>query len=110
MNETKRKRLEKQILRLAAEITYRRLKNPDVGFVTYTSCSLSEDGSVAEIKVSVYDYKTDGGASIRALNRASGLFRSLIGKNLQIKNTPEIRFVYDDTIEKMDKIDSLIDS
>jgi ribosome-binding factor A len=108
MNETRIKRLEKQILRLAAEITYRRLKSPDVGFVTYTGCTLSNDGTIAEIKVSVYDYQTDNGKSIRALNRANGVFRSIIGKNLRLKNTPEIKFVPDDSLEKMDKIDALL--
>jgi ribosome-binding factor A len=109
MNETKRKKTEKQILRLAAEITYRKLKNVEIGLVTYTSCELSIDGSHADISVSVYDAENDNGKSINSLNRAAGFFRNLIGKSMGLRNAPEIRFVPDTSYEKMQKIDSLID-
>lgn len=109
MNETKRKRIEKQILRLAAEITYRKLKNVEVGFVTYTSCELSADGSRADISVSVYDREKDNGKSLASLNRAAGFFRNLIGKSMGLRNAPEIRFVPDTSLEKMEKINTLID-
>ncbi|MDH4200081.1 MAG: 30S ribosome-binding factor RbfA [Spirochaetia bacterium] len=108
MNETKRKRLEKQILRLTSEITYRKLKNIEMGFITYTGCSLKEDASRAEITVAVYT-ELENGNSIKNLNRAAGFFRSLIGKSLGLRNSPEICFVPDTSAEKVQRIDSLLD-
>jgi len=112
MNETKRKKLEKQILRLVAEITYRRLKNVETGLITYTSCSLSSDGSHAEISVSVFENADtpDNGKSIQSLNRAAGFFRNLVGKSMGLRNAPEIKFIADNSYEKIQRINSLIDS
>lgn len=109
MNETKRKRLEKQILRLTAEITYRRLKNIELGFVTFTSCEISEDSHHVKIGVAVYGDKKESQASLKGLNGAAGFYRSLIGKNLALRNAPEIHFFLDTSYEKIEKINSLID-
>jgi len=109
MNETKRKRIEKQILRLCAEILLRKVKNVEVGLVTFTGCALSVDGSRADVSVAVFGEENEDGKSINSLNRAAGFFRNLIGKSMGLRNAPEIHFIHDTSYEKLEKINSLID-
>ena len=108
MNETRRLRLEKQILRLLAEITYRRLKHPDIGFVTYTRCEMSEDGSMAKVYVSIMN-DDEVKPSLNGLKQSAGFIRSLVGKNLGLRNSPRIVFVLDESLKNADRVDQLID-
>jgi ribosome-binding factor A len=111
MNDTRRKRLEKQILRLVADLSFKGLKNPDIGFVTFTECSLTIDGSYARIKVSVYE---EGEymqmKSIHALNSAVGFIRKRIAKNIPLRVIPQINFILDTSLADMEKMNNILDS
>ena len=45
----------------------------------------------------------------RALQRASGYLRSQIAHRIELYTTPELRFVYDESVERGDKLSQLID-
>lgn len=119
-NEIQTLRLEKRILELTSELFYREMKDNDIGFVTFTGCTLNSDLSVAKIGVSVYATEAEPQTetneirgqtfALKALQKASGFFRSRIGKALRLRISPKIEFFLDDTFEKQAKIDSLIDS
>ncbi|UKI57946.1 MAG: 30S ribosome-binding factor RbfA [Clostridium sp.] len=42
------------------------------------------------------------------LNNASGFFRSLLAERLQIRHTPELKFIFDESIEYGQKIEEII--
>jgi ribosome-binding factor A len=75
------------------------MNDPRIRFVTITYADVSKDLSVAHIGFSVL---TDDTGTIKdaqaGLNSASGRVRKLIGERVSTRKTPEIRFVYDDTI------------
>ena len=109
MNETKKKRLEKRILRLIAELSYRGLKDPHIGFVTFTRCELSSDNSVARVYVSVFEEEPEKTKSMQALKRAAGFIRKRVGDAIRMKMVPSIHFVLDTSLEDAQRIDQLID-
>ncbi len=42
------------------------------------------------------------------LNRKKKVFRKYLGQSLRIKNTPELKFYYDNTIEESNRINELL--
>ena len=44
-----------------------------------------------------------------ALNKAKGFIRTELAKRVQIRHTPELRFVIDESIEYGNKIDNIIE-
>jgi len=109
MNETYRKRLEKRILRLIAELTHKSLKDPDIGFTTFTKCELSSDGAYAKVYLSVYEKKEDQMKTIKALSRGEGFIRHRIAKNIPMRIIPRISFFLDESFDVADKINDMID-
>ena len=75
------------------------VRDPRVKFVTITYADVSKDLSVAHIGFSVL---TDDPGTIEdaqaGLDSARGRVRKLIGERVSIRKTPEIRFVFDNTI------------
>jgi len=73
--------------------------DPRVRLVTITYADVSKDLSVAHIGFSVL---SDDPGTIKdaqaGLDSARGRVRKLIGERVSTRKTPEIRFVFDDTI------------
>lgn len=104
MKEIQKKRLEKRILLLMAEIYFRELKNPAIGFATFTRVELNEDLSKARIFVSVMEDAEGRKETMRALRNASGFVRGIIGRRIRMRNVPQIEFIPDKTLETLDGI------
>jgi ribosome-binding factor A len=47
-------------------------------------------------------------ASARALGRAATFLRRQIGSRLRLKRTPELRFIYDDSVAGQDRIERIL--
>jgi len=47
--------------------------------------------------------------NIKALNKAAGYLRSLLAKRLKLRTTPKLRFHYDATMTRGNRLSSLID-
>ena len=109
MNETQKKRLEKRILRLIADLSYRGLKDPHIGFVTFTRVELNSDNSVADVYVSVFEEEPEKTKTMRALARAAGFIRKKIGDNIRMKMLPSVHFILDTSLDDAENIDRLID-
>lgn len=108
MNEIKRKRLEKRILQSIALLTQKELKNPHIGFVTFTKCDLSNDGSYAKVYVSIYEADPENyRQTLSGLQGARGFFRKKIGNAIRMRVVPEINFIADKTIENLSALNDL---
>lgn len=109
-NEIQKLRLEKRVLELTTELFYREMKNNDIGFVTFVGCTLNADFSIAKVGVSVYsDDNQEVEKALLALQKASGFFRSRVGKALQIRTSPRIDFFLDNSLSYEARIDSLLE-
>jgi len=109
MNETRKKRIEKRIQRLIADLIYRRLKNPNIGFVTITGCEMASDGSMVTVSVSVYDEPENRPVSIKALNSSAGYIRSRIAENIRMRLIPKVVFILDESLDKAEEIEGILD-
>ena len=101
-------RLAEQIKEEVSLIIAGEVEDPRIGFVTVTEAKLSADLRYAKIFVSVLGTEDEVTASLAALNHAAGFIRHQLGAALRIRRTPELHFVYDDTIRTAARIEELL--
>ena len=80
----------------------RTVKDPrvaDAGMVSVTAVETTPDLKYAKIYVSVLD-KSASAQALKGLKSASGYLRRELGRVLNLRNTPELSFVRDDSIDK----------
>ncbi|MFA6942723.1 MAG: 30S ribosome-binding factor RbfA, partial [Bacilli bacterium] len=72
-----------------------------------TDAEVSNDFSYAKIFVSFMG-SDDKEEQLARLNKAKGFIRSGLAKRLDIRKTPELTFVYDDTLDKAMHLEELL--
>ena len=87
----------------------RTVKDPRVhGLVSITAVDTTPDLRYAKIFVSVLD-KSDVKEVVKGLRSAGGYLRRELGRSLQLRYTPELTFVADDSIAEGAHILELIE-
>jgi ribosome-binding factor A len=84
---------------LSSVITAEGLKDPRVGFVTVTGVETSPDLRHAKVFVSVLGGQTERELTMKALEKSRGFLQAKINASLHMKRTPQLEFVYDDTLD-----------
>jgi len=97
------------IQRELADLLYRELRDPRVGMVTITSVDVSPDMSHAKVLFTILD-KENLTETTEALQRAAGFLRSQLARRVRMYTIPELRFDYDESMERADRLSRLIDS
>ncbi len=101
-------RVASQIQREMADLIRTQLKEPALGMVTLSDVELSRDLAVAKLFVSFLAAKLPPNKCIKQLNERVPVLRRELGKRIRIRVLPELRFVYDDSIERGMRMDSLL--
>jgi ribosome-binding factor A len=86
------------------------LKDPRIGFVTVTAVETSPDLRHARVLVSVLGNRQERDESLAALQRAHGVLQAEVARVMHMKRTPELKFVYDETVEKGMRINEILES
>jgi len=92
---------------LAEEI--QKLKDPRLGFVTVTGVRVSPDLHHAWVYFTVLGDESAKAGTRAALRSATKHLRHELGRQVRLKVTPEIELVEDDTRERGDRIDRIIE-
>ena len=71
----------------------------DAGMISVTAVETTQDLKYAKIFVSVLN-KSASAQALKGLKSASGYLRRELGRSLNLRNTPELSFVRDDSIDK----------
>lgn len=102
-------RVAEQVQRELAELIRLELKDPRIGLLTITGVELTPDYAHAKVF-----YTTLADPSARqgidaGLRRASGFLRRELGRRIRIHTLPELHFVFDESVERGDRLSRLID-
>jgi ribosome-binding factor A len=108
MNERRVHRLENQIKARVAEVLQREVSDPQLGFVTVSGVQLDREIKLCKVFWSILGSKKDQLGSQRALDRASGFIRRQIAQILHTRTVPEVRFIFDESIEGSIRVDNLL--
>lgn len=101
-------RLNDQFQKEISMILKNEIKDRDINFVTITGCEITNDLSFCKVYFTVLDDEKKD-KTIEALKKASSFIRGQLAKKIEIRHTPEIRFIYDESIEYGNKIEKLIE-
>ncbi len=96
---------------MVKEISYilaNEIKDNDIKFVTVTDVKLASDLSYAKVYVTVFD-KEKIKETMKALDSARGFIRKKLAERIDIRHTPELSFVFDESIEYGNKIEKIIE-
>lgn len=85
------------------------LKDPRVGFVTVTAVETTSDLEHAKVWVSVLGGERARRDTLRALESAVGVLQGQIARELRLRRTPRLEFVYDRSVEHGVAMTRLID-
>lgn len=91
----------------------RELRDPRLAWVSILSLDVAPDLRSAEVRYSCMpDTEAEEARDeVQAsLERAAGYLKGQLSRRLTLRNVPELRFVYDDSLERGDRINRLLRS
>ncbi|HNY11966.1 MAG TPA: 30S ribosome-binding factor RbfA [Candidatus Wallbacteria bacterium] len=107
--EYRSERVRQLLIREVSEIIRTQVKDTRVPeFLTITDAKVSKDMQHAIIYFGVMgDQRTLEKAQL-ALNSASNFIRSILKTRIAMRYTPFLKFIYDETIDRADRIETIL--
>jgi ribosome-binding factor A len=123
----RQQRVADLIQRELAMLIQLEIDDPRIGMVSVTGVDVSRDLAYANVYVTVLNSPSgeEGGGlgdepagaldkleieeSVKALNKAAGYLRSLLARRLKLRTTPKLKFHFDGSVSRGNKLSSLID-
>lgn len=101
-------RIDEEFKKEISQIINYELKEPSVtGMISVTKVKVTTDLSYAKVAVSILNSKNVK-ETLAGLKKSAGFIRSELAKRINLRNTPEIIFELDDSLEYGAKIDSIL--
>ena len=101
-------RVAGEIRKVLAELI-QKLSDPRVVMVSITDVEVTRDLAHARVYVSVLELAgSDTQTSVEVLNRASGMLRHELGKQIRFRVLPNLRFMADETSRNAVEIEATI--
>lgn len=105
----RRERLASVIEQIVSQVLARELRDPGLeGITSITKVDVAADLSVTKLHVSIMGDEAKRQSTMRALERASGFVRRRLAEELTIRQTPEVIWVLDRSIERGDRVLALL--
>jgi ribosome-binding factor A len=108
-NPQRLRRVADQVQRELSDILRSELKDPRVGMITLTGVEVSPDFAHAKVYFTSLAEAAQRDEVRAGLKRASGFLRTMLGARMKIHNTPELHFVYDESVESGIRLTHLIE-
>lgn len=102
------RRVGEQIRRELMDVLRREVKDPRTAGVTVTAVQVSRDLAHAKVFFTLLDRSHSVEEATRALNGAAGFLRHALAQVLMIRTVPQLRFVFDHSIEHAAHMEELI--
>lgn len=103
-------RVSEEIKKVAAAIIQNEVEDPRLpALTTVTDVNVSKDLSYATIYVSALGKGEQEQQTLEVLERAKKFIRFRIGQEVKLRNVPEVRFRYDNSIAEGNRMSKIID-
>ena len=107
-NKTRLGRIDEEYRKEISNIISYKLKNPNVtGMISVKKVNVTNDLKFAKVYVSILNSKNIKN-TLAGLKKSSGFIRSELAKKVNLRNTPELIFELDDSLEYGARIDSIL--
>ena len=106
----KNNRINEEVLRELSKIIREDVKDPRVSLMTsVTLVEVAPDLKTAKVYVSVLGDKEAGITTVKGLKSSAGIIRGKLAHSVNLRNTPELFFILDDSIAYGVRMSKLID-
>ena len=101
-------RIDEEMKKEISHIITYDLKDPNItGLISVTKVKVSGDLKYAKVYVSMLNAKGNKQV-LAALKKSAGFVRTEVAKRINLRTTPEIIFIFDDSIEYGARIDTIL--
>lgn len=107
-NNVKIERLNHAFQEEISMILMTEVKDEDIKFVTITDVDTTNDLSYAKVYFTVLD-DSKRQTTLDALNNAASFIRGELSKRVEVRHTPELKFIYDTSIDYGKHIEEIIE-
>jgi ribosome-binding factor A len=108
MSSQRPTRVGEQIREDLTELITREVHDPGVGFITITRVDVTPDLQQARVYYTSLGDEKARRETRRALERAAPFLRRQLGRRLRLRRIPELQFFYDESIERHDRIERIL--
>ena len=114
-NNSRGSRINSDVQRVISHVIEFEIKDPRVNsLVSVSKVEVTNDLKECKCYISVLGDQESGQKTIEGLNSAKGFVRKRLAESLNMRNTPEVRFILDDSIAygvmMSKKIDDIVGS
>lgn len=107
-NTNRMNKIDEELRKEISNIISMELKNPHLtGLISVSKVKTTPDLKFARVYVTMINEKSKK-ENLSILKQSSGYIRSAIAKKINLRNTPELIFEFDDSIEYGSRIDEIL--
>ncbi|MBC8099484.1 MAG: 30S ribosome-binding factor RbfA [Armatimonadetes bacterium] len=106
----KQDRMADKIRLIISELLLREIGDPALQGVTITEVKLDPELMFADVFVNALGDETRRRPVLEGLKRANGFLRREVGKRVRLRNTPELHFHWDVTLERGEYMNQVLGS
>ncbi len=104
-------RVAAEVQRELATTIQMEFRNPKLGFITVNAVNVSRDLDVAKVYVGVMNADEEQiQESLAILNKSAPWLRHSLSGRVRMRRVPELRFVFDESVERGARLSALIDN
>jgi len=108
MASDRMRRVDEAVRQVLSDAVAQDLQDPRIGFVTMTSVKTSQDLRHARVYVSVLGNETQRAATLAGLQSAHGAIQRRLARELRMKRTPTLEFLYDETTDRAMHLEEIL--
>ena len=106
----KQDRMSERIRAILSKLLLREVRDPRLHNVTVTEVKLDPELMFADVYVNALGDETRQDEVLSGLESAKGFLRREVGRNIRLRNTPELHFHWDVTLERGEQMNKLLSS
>lgn len=109
-NSIKNIRINSEVQKELSQIISLEIKDPRIHPMTsITEVEVTPDLKFATVYISIFGKEEEDKETLEGLQSAAGYIRKELARRINLRNTPELRFKYDNSFAYGMKMDRLID-
>jgi ribosome-binding factor A len=108
MTSNRPERVAQLLQREVTGILSRDFRDPRLAGITVTDTEVTGDLKLATVYVSTLQEGKDREETLKALRRAAGAVRHQLASRMSLREVPEVRFEFDDSIEKGARVEEIL--
>jgi ribosome-binding factor A len=103
-------RIAQELKRILAPWIQQKAKDAQLGMVTITAVEVTPDLRQAKIYITSLGAKSHPAEVVAWLNQLKGILRHYLSQHLRLRTVPQLRIVFDESIERGARITALLDA